>query len=74
MMMTQEKLLKQLMEHKPVIINYGKGILSNNDIKDYATWDDKINAYRDDTGIWKTELLIEIAKGKVENTKLEIGE
>ena len=72
--MTQNELLQRLKEHKPIIINYGKGILTDEDVKDYATWDDEIQKYRDDTGIWSTELLLEIIKGNVENTKIEIGE
>lgn len=67
-------MLQRLKEHKPIIINYGKGILTDEDVKDYATWDDEIQKYRDDTGIWSTELLLEIIKGNVENTKIEIGE
>ena len=66
--------MQRLKEHKPIIINYGKGILTDEDVKDYATWDDEIQKYRDDTGIWSTELLLEIIKGNVENTKIEIGE
>lgn len=73
-MRTQRDLLKQLEEHKPIIINYGKGYYTEEDIKDYAKWDDKLNTYRDETGIWKIELLIDIAKGYVEGTKLEIGD
>ena len=72
--MTQNELLQRLKEHNPIIINYGKGILTDEDVKDYATWDDEIQKYRDDTGIWSTELLLEIIKGNVENTKIEIGE
>ena len=67
-------MLQRLKEHKPIIINYGKGILTDEDVRDYATWDDEIQKYRDDTGIWSTELLLEIIKGNVENTKIEIGE
>ena len=73
-MMTQKNLLKQLEEHKPIIINYGKGYYTDEDLKDYAKWDEEKNTYKDDTGIWKIELLIDIAKGYVEGTKLEIGD
>lgn len=68
------KYLEAINNKEPITINYGKGFLSDDDIKDYATWDNEINAYRDDTGIWDTKLLIEIAKGNVEGMKLEIGE
>ena len=73
-MMTQKNLLKQLEEHKPIIINYGKGYYTDEDLKDYAKWDEEKNTYKDDAGIWKIELLIDIAKGNIEGTKLEIGE
>lgn len=66
------KYLERINNREPLIINYGKGILSDKDIKDYATWDYKENCYRDETGKWSTELLIEIAKGEVEGTRLEI--
>ena len=72
-MMKQEDLLKRLKEHQPIIINYGKGYFTNSDIKEYATWNEKINAYMDSTGIWDTRLLIEIAKNNVESTRIEIG-
>ena len=68
------KYLETINNKEPITINYGKGFLSDKDIKDYATWDDEIKAYRDETGIWDTKLLIEIAKGNVEGTKIEIGE
>lgn len=69
--MKLENLLKRLQEKQPITINYGKGCLSNNDIKDYATWNDKEQAYTDSTGIWDLKLLIEIAKGKVEGITIE---
>ena len=67
-----EKYLDTIKNKQPITINYGKGILSNNYIKDYATWDYEINAYRDETGYWETELLIDIAKRNVEGTTLEL--
>ena len=69
--MKQNDLLQKLKEHQPITINYGKGTLSNEDIKDYAVWDETIQRYRDDTGIWDTELLIDIANGKSKNAKIE---
>ena len=76
--MSKERELNDLLEwienKKPLIINYGKGYFTNQDIKDYATWDYKIGKYRDDTGIWDMKLLLEIANSEVENTKIEIGE
>lgn len=76
LVMKKENLLKKYLEaiknKQPLTINYGKGMLSNEDIKDYATWDYKLGKYTDETGQWDTELLIDIAKGKVEGTTLEI--
>lgn len=66
------KYLDAIKNKQPITINYGKGILSNNYIKDYAKWDYEIDKYRDETGYWETELLIDIAKGKVEGTTLEL--
>ena len=45
-MMTQKNLLKQLEEHKPIIINYGKGYYTDEDLKDYAKWDEEKNTYK----------------------------
>lgn len=73
-MMKQEDLLQRLKEHLPIIINYEKGFITDEDIKDYATWDKEQQKYTDETGVWDTKLLIDIAKGKVENISLEIGE
>lgn len=74
-MMKQEDLLKKLKEHQPIIVNYGKGQYDDKDIKELAVWSDKQNAYISETGIWDTKLLIEIARGEVENTSIEkVGE
>ncbi len=72
--MKQEDLLKKLKEHQPIIVNYGKGFISDGDVKEKAEWDEEINAYRSETGIWDTKLLIEIAQGKVDDTSLELEE
>ena len=71
-MMKQEDLLKKLREHQTIVVNYGKGILSDNDIKEIAYYDDRIQKYRSNTGIWDTKLLIDIIKGEVENTSIEM--
>lgn len=71
-MMKQEGLLKRLREHQPIVINYGKGYFTNQDIKEYATWDWSIGKYRDTTGIWDTKLLLEIARGEVPGTTIEV--
>ena len=58
-------------EHKSFVVNYGKGFMSDDDVKEKAYWDDEIKAYRSKTGIWGFELLLEIARGEVENTTIE---
>ncbi len=68
------KISNYLNEHKPIIVNYGKGYFTNKDIKEEAYYDTEIHKYRSSTGIWSNKLLKEIANGEVENTKIEIGE
>ena len=53
-------------------MNYGKGYLGDYDVKDLARWNDEIGRYVDSTGIWSTELLLEIAQGKVKNMSVEV--
>lgn len=77
-MMKTEDLLKKLKEaikdHKPITVNYGKGFFGDYDVKEKAYWDESINRYRDSTGIWSTELLLEIARGEVVDTTIELEE
>ena len=68
------KIFEHLKEHKPIIVNYGKGYFSNKDVREPAYWDDKIQKYRSETGIWSNNLLKEIARGEVENTTIELGQ
>lgn len=69
-----QKLKDVIKHHKPLIVNYGKGYFCNEDIKDYSVWDEAIGKYRDNTGVWATEMLLEIAKGEVPNTTIEFLE
>lgn len=70
--MKKENVLKALKEHKPIIVNYGKGYLSNKDIKELATYDDTLNTYTSSTGVWSKTLLNEILNDKVEDVSLEL--
>lgn len=70
--MKPENLLQKLKEHKPIVVNYGKGQLSGEDIKEPAYYDEDIKKYVSETGIWDTNLLIEIARGEVEDTSIEL--
>lgn len=73
-MMMKDIVFNRLKEHKPIIVNYGKGIISNEEIKEVAYYDDKIQKYRSETGIWSNKLLREILNNEIKNMKLEIGE
>lgn len=72
--MKKEKILETLKEHKSIIVNYGKGFISDKEIKEIAYYDNNIQQYRSETGIWSKKLLYEIFNNEVENMKLEIGE
>ena len=72
--MMKDIISNHMKEHKPIIVNYGKGYLSDEEVKEVAYYDEKIQKYRSDTGIWSNKLLREILNGEVENTIIEIGE
>jgi len=74
MMMTKDLIFKHLQEHKPIVINMGKGYLSDDDIKEKVWFDEEIQKYRSDTGIYSNKLIREIVNGEVEDTSIEIGE
>jgi len=67
-----EKIFEHLRQHKPIIVNYGKGYFTEEDVKEPAYYDEKIQKYRSETGIWSNKLLKEIVNGEVENTSIEI--
>ena len=67
-----EKIFKHLHEHKPIVINYGKGYFSEEDIKEKAYYDENIQKYRSETGIWGNNLLRQIVRGEVEETRIEL--
>lgn len=67
-----EKIFNHLKEHKPIIVNYGKGYISDDDVKEPAYFDEEIQKYRSDTGIWGNKLLREIARGEVEGYSIEL--
>lgn len=69
-----EKIFEHLRQHKPIIVNYGKGYFTDKDVKEPAYYDEKIQKYRSKTGIWSNKLLKEIANNEVENTLIELGE
>lgn len=71
-----EDLLKKLKEaiknHEPIIVNYGKGYISGEDVKELTFWSNEKNRYISETGQWSTELLLDIIKGKVEDVSIEL--
>lgn len=70
--MKLENLLQRLKEHKPIVVNYGKGYFTDADVKEEAYYDENKKKYVSETGVWDTNLLIEIARGEVENTSIEL--
>ena len=59
---------------KPIIINMGKGILSDEEVKEKLIWNEDLKTYvGEEIGIWSLKLLYEIARGEVDNFKIEIG-
>lgn len=65
--------LKCLKEHKPIVVNYGK-YEDGRDILENSYWNEEKGKYASETGWWSMDLLIEIAKGEVPETSLEILE
>ena len=72
-MTTKNLIFKHLQEHKPIVINMGKGYLSDEEIKEEAWFDEELQKYRSDTGIYSNKLIREIVNGEVEDTSIEIG-
>ena len=70
-MKNDKDLLTRLEDHKPIIVNYGKGFLSDKEIKEESVWDDSKKAYISQTGTWDINLLIEIALGNIEGVSIE---
>lgn len=73
-MMMKDIVSNHLKEHKPIIINYGKGIITNEDVREKAYYDDKEQKYVSETGIWSNKLLRQILNNEIEDIKIEIGE
>lgn len=70
--MKKEEILNNLKLHKSIIVNYGKGIISDEEIKETAYYDESIQKYRSETGIWSNKLLRDILENKIENIKIEL--
>lgn len=69
-----DKLKMAIKNHEPFVVNYGKGELTGNDIKEITYWNTSKNKYDSETGQWSTELLMEIAKGKIPGYSIELIE
>lgn len=74
--MKKNNLLKTYLEainnHEPLIINYGTGNTTKKEIKEITYWNKSENQYDSETGKWDIELLLEIAKGEVDNMSIEL--
>ena len=71
--MKQEDLLKKLKNHSPLVINFGKGYFTEEDIKEKIYWNNEKKEYVGESSIvWKLNILLEIARGEVENTTFEV--
>ena len=58
--------------HEPIIVNYGKGKITKNEIKEITFYNNDKDKYISETGEWDTNLLIDIARGKVEDISIEL--
>lgn len=71
MKISLEQLTKIVNNHKPFMVNYGKGF-NGEDIKELAYWDEEEKFYASETGYWSFKLLYEIVKGGVDDTSIEL--
>lgn len=63
-----KQLKMALTEHKNMVVDFGNGL------SEELYYDEEINEYRGkEIGIWALNLLLEIARGEVENTLLEVA-
>ena len=62
-----KKLKEAIKEHKNLLVHYG---IDDNDPEEIY-FDTDIKKYRGWLGIWSMELLLQIARGEVENIYLE---
>lgn len=70
--MTTEKIFNHLKEHKPIIVNYGKGYITGEDVKEESYYDKTLQKYVSPTGIWGNKVLREIARGEVKGYSIEL--
>ena len=57
---------------EPIIINYGKGYITQEEIKEVTFWNSEKNRYISETGQWSIDLLKDIANGEVPNVSIEL--
>lgn len=68
------KIKEAIKNHEPIIINYGKGYITQEDIKEVTLWNSEKNRYISETGQWSADLLQDIARGEVPNISIELME
>lgn len=63
-----KQLKMALTDHKNIVVDFGNGL------SEELYYDEEIGEYRGKKiGIWALNLLLEIARGEVENTLLEVA-
>lgn len=68
------KIREAIKNHEPIIINYGKGYITQEDIKEVTLWNSEKNRYISETGQWSADLLQDIARRNVPNVSIELME
>lgn len=69
-----KKIKEAIDNHEPIVVNYGKGYITQEEIKEVTFWNSEKNRYISETGQWSTELLHDIARGNVPNVSIELME
>lgn len=68
------KIKEAIKNREPIVVNYGKGYITQEEIKEVTFWNSEKNRYISETGQWSTDLLQDIAKGEVPNVSIELIE
>lgn len=68
------KIKEAINNREPIVINYGKGYITQEEIKEVTFWNSEKNRYISETGQWSIDLLNDIARGEVPNVSIELME
>ena len=69
-----KEIIEAIKNHEPVIVNYGKGYITQEPIREITYWSSDKNRYVSETGMWSIELLLELARGEFPNMSVELME